>query len=280
MPDPSRPHIQARFISTRAGRLFTLLFEPQSPPLASWLFVPPFAEEMNRCRATVAATARALATRGHAVMLLDPSGTGESDGDFADATVSRWLEDIHDAGRALAEHTGLPTGLWGMRLGATLAGAAADQRPDDYPALMLWQPVQKGATFLTQFLRLRVAALMARNLPPEDTKSMREALAAGRILEVAGYPLGGRLADEIQALDMGTLPALSQQQVYWIEHVAAEGQEPGPASRKILETLDGQGCDPRPAGFTGPPFWQTHEIVQCPDVTRQTLSILGTDQCA
>lgn len=267
--------LEARFLDSGKGRLFTLYFPPVGPARGSWLFVPPFAEELNRCRSTVATTARAMSHAGYAVMLLDLSGTGESDGDFTHATVDQWLTDIHVAADALHELTNLPTSLWGMRLGATLAAFAANQRPDEYHDLLLWQPVHNGKTFTTQYLRLRVAALMARNQPAEDTKAIRAALAAGEVVEVAGYLLSGTLVDGIEQLDMTNLPALEKQHIRWIEHVLDKGKPLGIASQKIVSTLAAQGCTIETAGFSGATVWQAHEIVQSPDLVETTLSLLG-----
>jgi hypothetical protein len=71
------------FIDGSGGRLFTLYFAPDAAVSArgGLLFIPPFAEELNRSRHMVVKTARALAAAGWGVLLLDLFGTGDSEGD-------------------------------------------------------------------------------------------------------------------------------------------------------------------------------------------------------
>lgn len=75
---------------------------PHAPAI---LFVPPLFEEMNRCRALIAATMRWLAKRGHGCWLLDLSGTGESERDLGEVQWDDWRHDVtaaaaHIAGQA------------------------------------------------------------------------------------------------------------------------------------------------------------------------------------
>ena len=58
------------------------------------LFVPPLFEEMNRTRALLAATMRALAARGHGCWLPDLAGTGESEQALGDVTWDAWRHDV------------------------------------------------------------------------------------------------------------------------------------------------------------------------------------------
>ena len=70
------------------GALCALYFPPRAGVAArgDLLVLPSFAEEMNRCRAMVSLQARVLAEAGVGTLVLDPFGTGDSAGEFADAT--------------------------------------------------------------------------------------------------------------------------------------------------------------------------------------------------
>lgn len=69
---------------------------PDGPPI---LFVPPLFEEMNRVRAFIATTMRRLAEAGHACLLPDLPGTGESEQPLSAVRWEAWRESIADLGR-------------------------------------------------------------------------------------------------------------------------------------------------------------------------------------
>ena len=75
------------FIDRPGGDLFALYHPPRRAPQGGVVYIPPFAEEMNRSRRMAALQARALAESGWGVLTIDPYGCGDSAGDFADA---RW----------------------------------------------------------------------------------------------------------------------------------------------------------------------------------------------
>src|SRR5690606_29370002 len=117
-----------------------------------------------------------LAALGIDVLLLDPFGTGDSAGDFGEARWETWRADAEAAVAWLGERCGGPVGLWGLRLGAVLAADVAAQANGRIAYLVLWQPVLFGERFLTQFLRLRVAAGMGGQAVQETTKDLRARL--------------------------------------------------------------------------------------------------------
>ncbi|NND68268.1 MAG: hydrolase 2, exosortase A system-associated, partial [Halioglobus sp.] len=79
-----------RFHGEPGARFFTLQFRGEGVARGHVVFVPPFVEEMNRCRALVAQQARAFAQQGYLCTLVDFFGTGDCDGDLADATLAHW----------------------------------------------------------------------------------------------------------------------------------------------------------------------------------------------
>ena len=63
------------------------------------LFVPPLFEEMNRTRAFMAATMRALAAAGYGSILPDLPGTGESERDLSGRSWDDWRQAVAGLGR-------------------------------------------------------------------------------------------------------------------------------------------------------------------------------------
>jgi len=263
MPEPF-------FLQGGNGKVFALYFPARGEVKGSLLYAPPFAEEMNRCRAAVAEQARKLNELGFACLLLDPYGTGDSQGDLSEATWDIWLQDIKAAAEWLTSKTGTEVILWGFRLGALLAADAANSFLGHFKRLLLWQPVTDGKMFLTQYLRLRVAFLMDRGLPAETTGGMRQILQEGNSLEVAGYVISGQLAADLDNKMLNSMDNLKELKVDWFEHVAEAGKPLTMVSQKNIGQLEENGCDVITHPFTGAPIWQLHKRDEVPELIDAT----------
>jgi alpha-beta hydrolase superfamily lysophospholipase len=121
----------------------------EAPPI---LFVPPLFEEMNRTRALIAATMRALAARGFGCWLPDLAGTGESEAPLADATWDRWRHDVTSATAFVSERSGRVPLLASLRGGALIDDMAA--------AIGRWRfaPVD-GASLTRDMVRAGIAGV-------------------------------------------------------------------------------------------------------------------------
>ena len=264
--------VSPQFLDSPAGRIFTLYFAPTTPIRGAVLYLPPFAEEMNRCRALAAAQARAFADAGYACLLLDYFGTGDSAGEFVDASWQAWQADVLTATDWLEKKAAMPVTLWGCRLGALLAADMAGQYPERYTRLLLWQPVADGKTFLTQTLRLRVAFLMGQGLPPESTEQMRAQLQAGASLVISGYILPSTLGsaiDQVRIVDR----QLSHAHIDWLENVSEPGKPLAIGSQKVIDALRTQGVNVSTKTFCAPPVWQLHERDEAPDLLEKTTAL-------
>jgi exosortase A-associated hydrolase 2 len=273
----SRGALSGHFLGDPGRRAFVLLREPAAaaPGGGSVLVVPPFGEEMNKSRRMVAETSQRLCEAGLAVVLPDLFGTGDSEGEFRDATVERWIEDLSSACR-LAEARGRPVrAVLAVRLGSSLAAAAA--RAGAVPAVttsVWWQPVLDGKRHLAQFLRLRVAAGSMRGDDPETVEGLRGRSAAGEAIAVAGYELSPSLVRGLEALATDGLPP-QVGALHWIEFVReAEAAAPLPASR-FVDRARAAGASAALQTVAAEPFWNSSEIVRVPQAIEQTASILS-----
>ncbi|TCO80996.1 exosortase A-associated hydrolase 2 [Plasticicumulans lactativorans] len=260
------------FIDAGRKRLFALFLPPSAdrPPRGGVLYVPPFAEEMNKSRAMAVSAARAFAAAGWGVLLPDLFGTGDSEGDFGDARWEGWRGDLTAAAAWLAQRCpGTPV-VWGLRLGALLALDAAQRGALDARAFLLWQPTSSGEQALTQFLRLRLAATL-RDGEPETPASLRARLAAGESIEVAGYALNPELATAIDACRAPAAPAMP---TAWIEVVAESGRTLSPATRRTLDAWAAAGCSAQASAVVGEAFWGTQEIAAAPALIAPSLAFL------
>ncbi|MGF1630366.1 MAG: hydrolase 2, exosortase A system-associated [Kiloniellaceae bacterium] len=274
--DRQDPPPQPFFLAGRSGPLFCLLLTPaaNAVPRGAVLYLPPFAEEANRSRRMAVAQARRLAARGWAALLLDPFGTGDSAGSFHEARWDAWLSDAELAAAWLsARWPDISVTLWGLRLGALLAAAVAARNPRRIRRLLFWQPVLRGDQFVTQFLRLRIAAAMASG-EKEDGKVLRAQLAAGEVLEIAGYELAPELVAAIEEQRLETLLAsIEACRIDWLEVTSAESEPSlAPASRRLLEaagTARG-GHQLASRAVSGEPFWTIQEFTLAPNLLDTT----------
>ena len=83
-------HAQPQFHAMPDGRRIAYRFTPGSGP--ALVFLPGYMSDMAGGKAT--ALFDWAQAQGRACLLLDYSGCGESDGDFADGTLSRWREEV------------------------------------------------------------------------------------------------------------------------------------------------------------------------------------------
>jgi uncharacterized protein len=233
---------------------------------------------MNRTRRMASLAARALAADGHATLIVDATGTGDSSGDFAAATWARWCEDFEFAARWLAARAGAAPMLLAARSGALLAppllasGSAGD-------TVALWQPVTSGKQFFTQFLRLKLAAEMSAGPDAAEaggTKQLRESLAAGESVEIAGYEIHPELARGLEAASLSAAALAGVKRLAWLESGASSNPALLPASVRLLDSLKGGGARIHSASFAEPPYWVTPETTIAPGVLAATRGFFAT----
>ncbi len=267
------------FIDGSAGRLFAIHVTPARDKDCTGeavLYLPPFAEEMNRARRMAILQARALAACGIGALILDPYGTGDSEGNFENVSWGIWQNDARSGLIWLRAQGYQRRSLLGLRLGACLAlDVAAKIADTDLSRLILWQPVQRGETFLNQFLRVRIAAGLrdGAETGKETVESLRRRLAQGEILEIAGYGLTPELAAAIDAISIVDLALKWARPLAWIELVPQAEAGLAPASRAAIERLSGAGLDVRAEAVSGPPFWAIEETTLVPGLCKRTAEL-------
>ena len=135
---------------------------------------------MNKSRKMLTDVGIELAKRGIGSVIVDPYGTGDSDGDFSQADWARWQricsKPSHGARGGAESHR-----LLGVRLGCALGARVVRDAIPGLAHTVFWQPVLDGSRFLDQFLRLRVAASMMEQDRKESTADLRAQFMARRI---------------------------------------------------------------------------------------------------
>ncbi len=252
---------------------FSLMFRPPVDivPRGAVVYVPPFAEEMNKSRRMAASMARALADAGWHVSLPDLFGCGDSEGDFGDATWGIWREDIARRIRQSSVAAPGPLWIWGLRAGCLLAAASLPQ--DLSSNILLWHPVVRGSIGLNQFLRLRTAGSVIRSGEGAGRKELRARLANGETIEIAGYALNSLLADDFEKAEM-ELPQGFPGKVVWLELVPEDQAGLSPASQSLTKRWCERGINVHAEAIAGPAFWQAQEIAHSADLISRSVELM------
>jgi alpha-beta hydrolase superfamily lysophospholipase len=218
----------------------------------------PFAAESVFAYRNLVELAREGARRGIAVVRFDYVGTGDSEGEFADAGIASRLSDIETAWQYLEGLPGLEQlGLFGLRFGATLAALAAARfmaRPD---LLILADPVVDAAAYFKQALRTNIASQTTTYRKViRDRQALAERIQEGGLVSVVGgFPLGQRLQEEAASVSLEeelNAPAGA----VLVTATAPEGSKTPPAdAARLIEAYAHAGADVRFEPTPGPKIW-------------------------
>lgn len=217
-----------------------------------------------------------MAEAGFDVLQIDLLGCGDSAGDFADATWQAWLDDVLRAYHWLRTQSSAPLTLWGLRAGCLLAAEAVVRLPES-ANFIFWQPVVSGKQHWQQFMRLKMAGELASGQAKGITEQLRQQLAAGQTVEIAGYSVSPGLVDGLEKAELQP-PAVRPGRVIWLELSMREDASLAPVSQKRIEQWQVAGYAVDAQVVRGPGFWQTSEIEDAPDLVAATLAALESGQ--
>ena len=139
-------------------------FGPEGRPLAGWItapglgaarggvvLCPTLGREARAGRRALRALARALAASGLVALRFDYDGTGDSGGAFEDPERDvAWTSSV-TAAVDLLRDSGLGwVGGIGIRLGATVLGAAMERAELGLDAAVFWDPCESGRSYLRE----------------------------------------------------------------------------------------------------------------------------------
>jgi exosortase A-associated hydrolase 2 len=274
----AQPRLDPAFIQGTKGPLFALHHPPQQMSDASECIVtvPSFAEEMNRCRYMQTLLAQALNKQGHALVSVDPYGTGDSAGDFAETSWDQWIEDTVDAVHYAKQLGYQKISLLAIRLGTLLAMAAAPAIKD-LNRIILWQPAINGKASLNQFLRIKIAASMGRDEKAETTAHLEQLLKEGNSIEVAGYDVSPALFYGIQAAHYNNHLNQLSCPIAWFSVLASAERKTPRGDLQAIEKLQHQGINVDHRTVVGPAFWQAHERTLAPELITATMNYINGD---
>lgn len=233
------------------------------------LYLPPWADEMNKSRRMARLQSQLLAANGFAVLQVDLTGCGDSSGDHGSSSWEQWVEDGADALRWLGQrYPGAPHLIWGLRSGCLLACDVAGVVPDA-AALLMWNPPGSGRQQWQQFLRLATAAALTGDVGKARADAIKQRLQQGLAVEIAGYEVSPPLWHglESSAIKGPGRPTAAEM----IEVGAQAGDDVSPALLTMADKWRSQGHRVATSRVQGPAFWQTTEIEDAPALLPATL---------
>ena len=265
--------MKADFIESGGNSIFVLLRVPERRR-GCVVIVPPFAEEMNKCRRQVSETAVSLVNEGFAVLTVDLTGTGDSPGDFSEASWLAWQNDIEAACRWV-EAMGLDVrGVIAVRLGCCLVSSSFANHERKVSGTVFWQPVESGRRYMAQFLRLRIATSLMEGRADDTVANLRTRLESGETLEIGGYSVSSNLWSEIENATMEPHQLRTLGTIALLEVGPRASSQLSVANRKLAERASSYGVEMTGQRFAGDPFWSATEIVVNEALQEETVASL------
>jgi uncharacterized protein len=228
--------------------------------------VPPFAEEMMKARSQFTQLALACGAKGVTSRIVDVRGTGDAEGELADATWDDWCNDVSIAYKSLLDEGFARIHVVGLRLGALLALDACARHQLQPLGIVAWEPQLAGKQAMRQFMRIAQvgAKLQAKT-------AVEPAHADGA--EVGGYWISKALEASINA---ATPPSLLPSRRALLVRIAGDLSDadatPSPTWQSVIAAWRDTGATVDYAAVQSPAFWTTTEITTCAALTARTLA--------
>lgn len=289
--------LEVGFVPIDGARLFVACWSPTRAPRAQVVFVSAFGDEAPQMRRSMRLAAEAMARSGVRAWIHDFYGTGDSEGEHADATVERWERGVDamvahvrgdgGAGPGTVPGAGAeaaadpPVLLLGCRLGSALALRAADRVAA--AGVLCWAPVLEGRMQLSALTRVAAVAASAAGRSAPDHKA---AWARGETRTLAGYDIGSAMAAGLQTLSVDTAPACpvvlldvrpAEEPVDALLHAdpaVPATPSASPAVQRAAERLQAAGGRVSVSVVPGAPFWNVADHVDVPALPQATLAAL------
>lgn len=207
------------YFGTSSARLFGVYHPAVSAQHRSCgvVICAPFGHEYIRAHRLLRQLAVQLSRSGFHVLRFDYLGCGDSAGEPHDGSPSQWLTDIATAIDELRETSEVRrVCLVGLRLGATLAAAAADRR-DDVEAVVLWDPILDGGRYLEELQILQRSWL-------SDRPGSRMFAFKRRVSEVIGFPITDAMRAELEHTVLADPSPSSQRRILILDSEDHESQ--------------------------------------------------------
>lgn len=254
------------FLQTETSKLFYLKVAVDKPAKndAAVVFIPPFAEEMNRSRKMMTMLLKRFAANADGY-IFDFSGTGDSQGDFGEQSWQGWSRDLSDFVKGMVHKSQYQSlQIITLRTGSLVLSEASrlpgfETISPLVKAIHMWNPVLNPTQYFNQFLRIQLAAEMMKEDGQKRTaKDLVAELQEKGELEIAGYMINATLYQQFVSSE----PALSDNlsgcalRIYDLNAQGAVTPAIQMGMKKHFPTHENM----HQVGVQGDQFWSTQEI--------------------
>ncbi len=248
-------------------QLFGALHHNGHPITTGVVFCPCFCHEIISTYSRLARLGKQMEANGVGVMRFHPSGTGESEGDSAEFTLTSVLQETAIA-RAVAQQRlkVKRIGYFGLRFGASMAVLAAAAQPVDF--LILWCPIIDLRRYFRELLRLQLAKEaihQRRDRIRVTTQEMIDEIERGNNLDILGYELSRELYLEMAAQSSWPQSPPARK-VLWLSRPDEQVR-----AASIVETWRSAGADVDFQSISEPIFWEDNGSWLPQEFVRRTL---------
>lgn len=195
--------------------------------------------EYERCHRTLRQLAAKLSAKGNHAMRFDYFGTGDSQGEYEQASLASWRQDVSEGIDECHRISGYnQLCVIGVRMGATMAAQVAMQR-EDVDSLVLYAPVIDGETMLTEWKQLQEDYNNQRGFP-EATDPFKEVL---------GFPITDTVRKELAGLSLPKSGNALRRVLFLAENPEDEGV------KRFAECLKGDATTISIQSLDSPAIW-------------------------
>ncbi|MFC1460891.1 alpha/beta fold hydrolase [Verrucomicrobiota bacterium] len=242
-------------------------------PRRAFVFCGPFAEEKNKSQRLLVDLARSLAGNGFVVLRLDYGGTGDSLGEFSEASIQSRKRDILNALEyCREERQASQIGLLGLRLGGTLAAEIADEDPN-ISWLILLSPVAD----VPEYFRMTLRSKLIKEMLTDGTVSSRRRNIVShlhdRAIDFEGFPITPQLYSEIEQFTL-TDRLRNFQGPVLVVHASLKARMPKDMD-SLVRKYDEIGAKITLEKVLCEPFWNIHGTPPFERIVNTTVSWLN-----
>ena len=225
------------------------IFEPARKPCKCVAVIcNSFEPEHVGCHRALKKLGGRLARLGIDAFRFDFAGMGDSAGDFGKMDMDQWRMDVNTAvDLARRRFRCRKVILLGVRMGATMAALTCASR-GDVDAVVLWEPLLDGATFVDDQRTVHNTTTADGILLPSINTD------AEGITEILGLRFTDSLLEAFAHTSLTDLVWPPQTKVQIVTNM------PGASSSKVAEILLAQGIDLEHVHVKSPPVWIDHDL--------------------
>ena len=242
----------------------------------SVIFVPPFAEEMNRSKRMYVLCARLLADAGIHSICFDFAGTGDSSGEWGDFDYSDWknnLINVYQYAKKSTPNVSLIT----LRDSALISLDLIKQAEIQVNKCVLWDPMDSGEVLTRQLIRMKIANAMTSDFKKITTQEVLDGIEQAGYLEVAGYHISSDLMTSLksQKISDSIEAVLTSTSLHWMTtgKSSSSTNQSLPFCLSKLDLDDNMLAQLTIHSVNDVRFWMQQEVTISPLLLRETKQV-------